>query len=234
MLKGRFRIATARGFAIEKFMRIPLALILAAAAVLPAAAQVGQSVPLDQLRPDESSPFFTDQQMAKYYQSADGQEALQSRMVAKYPSTGGNDSAPVQLKRFFTDMFGNVRFGPSTGRTMSSLKVEPKSFKLADRREIDVIFRIENTRNKLIKFDFPTEQRIDIVVKDSAGAVIEQWSANQTFAPEEGVLMINPNERVEYAESIPTQKMKAGETYWIEATLMNNPEFTQTTQITPR
>jgi len=215
-------------------MRIILALFISAVAVLPAAAQVGQTVPIDQLRPDEASPFFTDQQMAKYYNTPDGQLAMQSRMISKYPSTGGNDSAPVILKHFFTDMFGNVRIGPSNGKTMSSLKVDPKSFSLADRPEIDVTFRVENTRNKLIKLDFPTAQRIEILVKDSSGAVLDKWSADQTFAMQEGVLMINPNERVEYIETVSTKGMKVGETYWIEATLVNNPEFTQTVQVTPQ
>lgn len=215
-------------------MRIFLALLFALTASLPAWAQVGDTVPIDQLRPDENSPFFTDQQMAKYYNSADGQDALQARMVSKYPSTGGNDSAPVQLKRFFTDMFGNVRIGPSNGKTMSALTIQPKTIKLADRNEFDVTFRIENTRSKLIKLDFPTTQRFDITVKDASGALIYQWSANQTFPPEDGVLMINPNERVEYTESISTQGLKPGETYWVEATLANNPEFTRTAQITPQ
>lgn len=215
-------------------MRIILALILSAGAILPVAAQVGQTVPIDQLRPDESSPFFTEQQLAKYYRTADGQQALQAQMVSKYPSTGGTDSAPVILKRFFTDMFGNVRIGPSTGKTMSSLKVDSKTFKLADHPELDVTFRIENTRNQLIKLDFPTSQRIEILVKDASGTVLDKWSADQTFPAQEGVLMINPNERVEYAETVSTQGMKVGESYWIEASLVNNPEFNQTVQVTPQ
>lgn len=215
-------------------MRIILALVFITATALNSVlAQTGNTTPLDQIRPDESSPFFVHQQLARYYNSENGQAKMQENLVAKYPSTGGNDSAPVQMKKFFKEMFGSVRIGPNTGKTMSRLSVEPKQFKVGERGEITVNFQIENTKNRLIVLDFPTTQRIEILLKDSSGNVLEKWSANQTFTDKEGVLMVNPDERVEYSEIIPTRGMKAGETYTIEASLAGNPEFTQTTQVTP-
>lgn len=215
-------------------MRIILALVfITATALNPVLAQMGTTTPLDEIRPDESSPFFVNQQLARYYNSENGQAKMQENLVAKYPSTGGNDSAPVQMKKFFKEMFGSVRLGPNTGKTMSRLSVEPKQFKVGERGEITVNFQIENTKNHLIVLDFPTTQRIEILLKDSSGNVLEKWSANQTFTDKEGVLMVNPDERVEYSEIIPTRGMKAGETYTIEASLAGNPEFTQTTQVTP-
>jgi hypothetical protein len=115
----------------------------------------------------------------------------------------------------------------------SALKVDPATFSLDDRREVTVTFIVENHTNKLVKLDFPTSQRIEILVRDSSGKVIEKWSDDRAFQDVSGVVMINPGEHIQYEEKIATRDMQPGQTYVVEASMANNPEFTKTATVKP-
>jgi 4-hydroxy-tetrahydrodipicolinate synthase len=71
-------------------------------------------------------------------------------------------------------------------------------------------------------------------IKDSSGNVVSRWSEDRAFDRQEGFTEINPDEYVIYAEHISTAKMKAGQTYTIEASLANQEGFTTSTRVTPR
>ncbi len=141
-------------------------------------------------------------------------------------------SAAKMFTSFFTDMFSSVKIG-KPGSSGSKLVVEPSEFSVDDRREVTVRFVVQNRTNRLLKLDFPTSQRVEILVRNPAGEVIERWSDDRAFQDEAGVVMINPDERIQYEERIATREMQPGVTYTIEASLANNPEFTKTTTITP-
>src|SRR5690606_33746015 len=134
---------------------------------------------------------------------------------------------------FFTEMFASVDIGGKSDSSGSKLVIEPSEFSVDDRREITVRFLVQNRSNRLVKLDFPTSQRVEILVRNPAGEVIERWSDDRAFHDEAGVVMINPDERIQYEERIATREMQPGVTYTIEASLANNPEFTKTTTITP-
>jgi hypothetical protein len=133
---------------------------------------------------------------------------------------------------FFTGMFSSVHLGtkPASG---SKLVLDPSKFSLDDRREIGVTFSVENKTPKIMKLDFPTSQRIEILVRDPDGKVIEKWSDDRAFTDETGIVMINPDEHIQYEEKIATRDMQPGKSYIIEASLANNPEFTKTVVVTP-
>jgi len=85
-----------------------------------------------------------------------------------------------------------------------------------------------------IELLFPDNQRLEILTKDSSGNIVNRWSQDRAFDPQEGFTEINPDEYVLYAERIPTSKMKAGETYTIEASLANQEGYISTATVTPR
>lgn len=185
--------------------------------------------------PDEGSPFFTEREAAKYAISAEARQASPDT-IAVYPmSKESPDSASSMFKRFFTDMFSSINFRflrsePTTEKVM----VDPDPFFLDERREVDVVYTLRNNSRDILRLDYPTTQRIDILTKDQNGQVLEKWSDDRIFEPREGVIFINPKERIEYQETIPTRDMKKGEPYTIQVDVPGYPEYTGGRVVTPQ
>jgi hypothetical protein len=160
--------------------------------------------------PDEGSVFFAERLDAKYTLSSEGQARLAEDEVAEYPRAKGSpDSVTTMFRRFFTDMFGSIRLGRLRPEpTTETLKVEPSKFSLAERRELDSIYTVRNNSKKILRLDFNTTQRIDILTFDPSGKTIEKWSEDRLFLLQEGVVIVNPKERIEYSEKVATRDMK--------------------------
>jgi hypothetical protein len=187
------------------------------------------------LPPDEGSPFFAERQEAKFALSKEGQELLDQNSVATYPRAKGSpDSVTTIFTKFFTGMFASVRLGRlRLEKTTQNLKVDPEDFSLAERRELDSIYTVRNNTKRIIRLDFNTTQRIDILTSDPSGKVIEKWSEDRAFHLQEGVVIINPKERIEYSEKVATRDMKPLEPYTIKAEIIGYPDYTATTNVTP-
>jgi hypothetical protein len=185
--------------------------------------------------PDEGSPFFAERQSAKFTASQEGQDLLTGGGVSVFPkSKGSPDSATTIFTKFFTDMFASVKLGRvRMEKTTQSLTVEPSEFSLAERRELDATYSVRNNTKRLVRLDFNTTQRIDIQTSNPAGKVIEKWSDDHAFQFGEGVIFINPKERIEYSEKVATREMKPSETYTIKADVVGYPDYTATAPVTP-
>ena len=114
-----------------------------------------------------------------------------------------------------------------------SVTVEPAAPKLSETRAIKVTVALANQGRKLIQLDFPTTQRIEVLVKNKAGKRVVQWSEDQAFANEPTLVAINPRERLEYAATVSTRDLVAGETYTVEAFFPNFDTLRKTLTITP-
>jgi hypothetical protein len=185
--------------------------------------------------PDEGSVFFAERQEAKFAMSNEGRALLERDTVATYPrAKGSQDSVTTMFTRFFTDMFASVRLGRlRPEKTTQTLVVEPSQFSLAERRELDSTYTVRNNTKKIIRLDFNTTQRIDILTFDPAGKVVEKWSEDRLFMLQEGVVIINPKERIEYSEKVATRDMKSSEPYTIKADVVGYPDFAAETIVTP-
>jgi hypothetical protein len=136
---------------------------------------------------------------------------------------------------FFTGIFASVNFSsPMATREEAELTLNPEDPTLSDTREVDVDYSIRNNSRRMARLDFPTSQRIEILTKNSAGAVIDRWSDDRSFQAQEGIVIINPNERIEYREKISTRDMKPGQAYEVEAMLKTDPDFRLQKQLAPR
>ena len=177
--------------------------------------------------PDMNSPFFLDPQAASRTRGLDYAGRDLNDTIAEYPkSRNSEDTASTRIKNFFAGMFSSVNVGPlRTPPTTEELAVEPEKFFLKDRREINVTYTIRNNTKKMTRLEYPTSQRVDIVTTDSKGGVVDRWSDDRAFVPEEGIVVINPKERIEYQEKIPTREMKPGESYKIEASSASQEKF---------
>ena len=123
--------------------------------------------------------------------------------------------------------------GKRTRNLSARMQLSPLPIKLSDSRQIDVRIRLENTSRKFVQLQFPTTQRIEIVVRDEAGKVIDQWSEDHLFEQTSGYVGINPGEHVEYTASIPTRDMQAGRRYVVEGFFPNFADLKMQTTVIP-
>lgn len=109
---------------------------------------------------------------------------------------------------------------PQWKHIVLSMAVTPTPVKLSETHQIQVTLKLENKSKKFAQLEFPTTQRIEVVVKNKiTGKLVEHWSEDQSFANEPGMVSINPGERLEYSATVSTRDMVAGETYIIEGFL---------------
>jgi intracellular proteinase inhibitor BsuPI len=185
--------------------------------------------------PDEGSVFFAERQEAKFALSAEGRALMERDTVATYPRAKDSpDSVTTMFTRFFTDMFASIRLGRlRPEKTTETIKVEPSKFSLGERRELDATYTVRNNTKRIIRLDFNTTQRIDLLTFDPSGKIVEKWSEDRLFMLQEGVVIINPKERIEYSEKVATRDMKALEPYTIKADVIGYPDYAAETIVTP-
>ena len=165
---------------------------------------------------------------------------LVASLAAFIPATfAGTKKGPQtvsgQVMGFLTGMFASVNLSnPMATREEAELTLKPEAPNLSNTREVDVDYSIRNNSRRMARLDFPTSQRIEILTRNSSGAVIDRWSDDRSFQSQEGIVIINPNERIEYREKISTRDMKPGQTYEVEAMLKTDPDFRLQKQLAPR
>jgi hypothetical protein len=123
--------------------------------------------------------------------------------------------------------------GKEWKQLVPTISIDPMPLKLSDVRTMKVTLQLANHGKKLMQLDFPTTQRIEVLVKDSTGKRVEQWSEDQAFQNDPTLVTINPSERVEYTANVSTRDLKAGQAYSIEAFFPNYDQLHVTKSITP-
>jgi Intracellular proteinase inhibitor len=98
-----------------------------------------------------------------------------------------------------------------------SMVVDPKVLKLSEIHEFKATVTLVNRGSQLVQMEFPSSQRIEVIIKTKAGKLIEQWSEDHAFVNEPSLVTINPNERLEYVTTLATRDLVAGESYILEA-----------------
>lgn len=116
----------------------------------------------------------------------------------------------------------------------AAARVDPSDFALADRREVRVIFTVQNTTKRAERMEFPNAQRMELTVRGPDGKQIFLWSEDRLFEAKPSTVVINPRERIEYEAAVPTRDMTAGAVYVAEAVLVGRPEVTAAVEIKPR
>jgi hypothetical protein len=102
-----------------------------------------------------------------------------------------------------------------------TMELDPVPLKVPENRQVKVTLQLANKGKKLVQLEFPTTQRIEVLVRNSSGKMVEQWSEDQSFSNEQTLVAINPNERLEYSVSVSTRDMIPGQGYSIEAFFPN-------------
>ena len=88
--------------------------------------------------------------------------------------------------------------------------------KLSEVRQLSVKVTLANLSKRPVTLDFPTTQRIEIYLTNSAGEVLTKWSENHAIAAKPATILINPSERIEYNETISTRELTPNKVFIAE------------------
>jgi hypothetical protein len=106
-----------------------------------------------------------------------------------------------------------------------AIELPEGAIKLSEMRQLPVHITLTNRGDRAVELSFPDEQRVEILLRDSAGRVVTRWSENRAFENQPGNLLINPNEHVEYSETIATRELAPGKVFTVEVTVPAYPEL---------
>jgi hypothetical protein len=112
------------------------------------------------------------------------------------------------------------------------MQVEPNPVKLGENKQVKVTLTLSNRSGKLAQLDFPTSQRIEVLINAKNGQRLLQWSEDQAFANEPTLVTINPGERLEYSVNVSTRDLAAGGSYTIEGFFPNFEQLRKSETLT--
>jgi Intracellular proteinase inhibitor len=105
------------------------------------------------------------------------------------------------------------------------LQVSPQPVRLSEVRQMQIKVTVTNMGNHMIPLEFPTDQRIEVQLLNSADAVLTKWSENHAIKDKPGTILINPGEHVEYKENIATRDLTPGKVFTADVFFPKYPEL---------
>ena len=105
------------------------------------------------------------------------------------------------------------------------LQITPPTVKLSEVRQLGVKVTLANLSKRPAPLDFPTNQRIEIYLMDSAGNILAKWSDNHAIIEKPATILINPQERIEYSETIATRELTPNKVFIAQVFLPQYPEL---------
>ena len=125
--------------------------------------------------------------------------------------------------------------GPITGPVAYGIEVRleahPQLVRLSDTRAIEARLVLINRARNTVNLYFNDSHRYDFVLRDAAGKKLVQWSDDQPVNQNFGTVIINPEERAEFAGTVSTRDMAAGRTYTLEGLVVGYDKLRQTVPI---
>lgn len=106
-----------------------------------------------------------------------------------------------------------------------NLQVSPQPVRLSEVRQLEVKVIVNNLGDHMVNLEFPSDQRIEVQLLDSAGAVLTKWSENHAIKETPSSVLVNPGEHIEYKESIATRDLTPGRVFTAEAFFPQYPEL---------
>jgi hypothetical protein len=84
---------------------------------------------------------------------------------------------------------------------------------------------LTNQSKRTITLDFPSNQRIEIYLMNTAETVLTKWSDNHAITEKPGTVLINPQEHIEYNETITTRDLTPNKVFIAEVFFPQYPEL---------
>jgi hypothetical protein len=105
------------------------------------------------------------------------------------------------------------------------IQTSPQPLKLSETRQMEVKVVLTNKGKHPVELDFPTDQRIEIYLRNSAEVILTKWSDNHAVTEKQETILINPDEHVEYVQSIATRELMPDKVFIVEVFFPNYPEL---------
>jgi intracellular proteinase inhibitor BsuPI len=105
------------------------------------------------------------------------------------------------------------------------LQITPQTIKLSEVRQLGIKLTLANISKRPVTLDFPTNQRIEIYLTNSEGNILTRWSDNHAIAEKPATILINPQERIEYNETIATRDLTPNKVFVAEVFFPQYPEL---------
>ena len=106
------------------------------------------------------------------------------------------------------------------------LQIAPQTIKLSEVRQLGIKLTLANiSKQRPVTLDFPTNQRIEIYLTNSEGNILTKWSDNHAITEKAVTILINPQERIEYNESIATRDLTPNKVFIAEVFFPQYPEL---------
>jgi hypothetical protein len=105
------------------------------------------------------------------------------------------------------------------------LLVTPQIVKLSELRQLQVKLILTNLGKRAVTLDFSTDQRIEILLRNSAETILTKWSDNHAISEKPATVLVNPQEHVEYNETIATRDLFPNKVFAVEVFFPQYPEL---------
>src|SRR6184192_1645461 len=105
------------------------------------------------------------------------------------------------------------------------LQITPQTVKLSEVRQLGIKVTLANLSKRPVALDFLTNQRIEIYLINSAGDILAKWSDNHAIAEKPAAILVNPQERIEYSETISTRELTPNKVFIAEVFFPQYPEL---------
>ena len=105
------------------------------------------------------------------------------------------------------------------------LQITPQTIKLSEVRQLGIKLTLANLSKRPVTLDFPTNQRIEVYLMNSEGNILTRWSDNHAIAEKAATILINPQERIEYNETIATRDLTPNKVFIAEVFFPQYPEL---------
>jgi len=106
-----------------------------------------------------------------------------------------------------------------------SLELSSQPVKLSEVRQLGVTFILTNKGKAPIILEFQTSQRFEIYLRNPEGKILATWSDNHAFTDDPGTVFINPQEHIEYAETIATRELTPNKVFTADVFFPKYPEL---------
>ena len=106
-----------------------------------------------------------------------------------------------------------------------AIQTSPHPLKLSETRQMEVKVTLANRGKRAIELNFPTDQRIEIYLRNSAETILTKWSDNHAVTEKPETVLINPDEHVEYVQTIATRELSPDKVFTVEVYFPNYPEL---------
>jgi hypothetical protein len=144
------------------------------------------------------------------------------------PATESPDSTPKRnwLGRMF---HGSPRLpqykDPKIRGLDLQVQLSPQPLKLSETRQMEVKVTLTNRGKHAVELNFPTDQRVEIYLRNATENILTKWSDNHAVTEKTETILINPDEHVEYVQTIATRELSPDKVFIVEVFFPNYPEL---------